>query len=146
MRPEGPTAASTPGQRLDHWLWCARFFKTRTLAAEQIDLGRLHVNGHEAKAAKLLHPGDEVCIKRPGDPVRQEVTVLGLARTRGPAPTAQALYAETAASLEARAHAAEARRLAPEGERHGRPTKRDRRELGDEAQRWQRWSASIDDE
>lgn len=143
---EPPVAAGADGQRLDHWLWCARFFKTRTLAAEQIALGRLHVNDHEAKAAKLLRPGDEVSIKRPGDPVRQVVTVLGLARTRGGAPQAQALYAETAASIEARARAAEARRLAPEADRHGRPTKRDRRELGDQAERWQRWSASIDDD
>jgi ribosome-associated heat shock protein Hsp15 len=142
-------ASAAPSQRLDHWLWCARFFKTRTLAAEQIDLGRVTVNEQPAKAAKLLRPGDDVAIKRQGDPVRQVVTVLALARTRGPAPQAQALYAETAASREARERAAEARRLAPEPAdtiRDGRPTKRDRREIGQQAERWQRWSASLEDE
>ena len=130
--------------------WVARApGMTRTLAAEQIDTGRIAVNDQPAKAAKLLRPGDSVEIKRQGDPVRQVVTVLALARTRGAAPQAQALYAETAASRDARERAAEARRLAPEPAdtiRDGRPTKRDRRDIGQQAERWQRWSASLEDD
>ncbi len=147
--PEPHHASSATGQRLDLWLWCARFFKTRTLASEQIDMGRIDVNDQPTKPAKLVRPGDEVTIKRPGDPVRQVVTVVGLARTRGSAPLAQALYAETAASRHAREQAAEARRLAPDPAdaiQQGRPTKRDRRDIGQQTERWQRWSASLDDE
>ncbi len=136
-------------QRLDHWLWCARFYKTRSLAAEQASLGRVEVNDISAKASRAVRPGDHIGIRRPGDPLRQVVTVLGLARTRGPAPDAQALYEETEASIAQRKAAAEARRLAPEpalDQHQGRPTKRDRRDIVEQAQRWQRWSASIDDD
>jgi len=128
--------------RLDKWLWAARFYKTRALASDEIGRGRVLVNGQLAKASRELKPGDRVLLRQGA--VERTVDVLGLSGTRGPAPVAQALYAETADSLAARAKAAEARRLAAEPAdsiEQGRPTKRDRRALSD----WQRWSVSIDD-
>jgi ribosome-associated heat shock protein Hsp15 len=129
--------------RLDKWLWAARFYKTRALASDEIGRGRVLVNGQLAKASRELKPGDRVQLRQGA--VQRTVDVLGLSGTRGPAPVAQALYAETADSLAARAKAAEARRLAAEPAdsiQQGRPTKRDRRQLSD----WQRWSVSIDDD
>ena len=134
--------------RIDKWLWAARFYKTRSLATDDIHKGRVQVNGQEAKPSREVKPGDVVRV-RSGSVVRI-VTVLGLSGVRGPAPVAQALYAETAESLAARALAAEQRRLAPEpaqSQPQGRPTKRDRRhlqELQGNSGGWdQRWSASI---
>jgi ribosome-associated heat shock protein Hsp15 len=137
------------GLRIDKWLWAARFYKTRTLASEEIDKGRVAVNGQEVKPARELKLGDTVAIRREG--VTRTVVVKGLSAVRGPAPVAQQLYEETADSLLERQRAAEQRRYAPEPAlaiEHGRPTKRGRREL-DDAQRhgWgDRWSASVDDE
>lgn len=133
--------------RLDKWLWAARFFKTRGLAAEAADRERVRVNGMPAKPAKELRVGDSVAMRQEGGLVRT-VIVQGLSAVRGPAPVAQALYEETAESVAARAQAAEARRLAPEPAAtltQGRPTKRDRREIDQAGSGWQRWSASIDD-
>ena len=127
--------------RLDKWLWAARFYKTRSLAADEVGKGRVMVNGQLAKASRELKPGDKVELRR--DAVARTVLVRALSAVRGPAPVAQALYEETAESLQARQHAAEQRRLAAEPAQsieHGRPTKRDRRQLAD----WERWSASID--
>ncbi len=135
--------------RLDVWLWTARFYKTRSLAAAEVDRGRVSVNGQTAKPAKPVRAGDLVAIKRAGDPVQQAVQVLGLAKTRGPASVAQSLYVETPESIEARARHRESQRLAPEPAQsltQGRPTKRDRRDLGQVQERWTRWSASVDDE
>lgn len=128
--------------RLDKWLWAARFFKTRSLAADEIGKGRVSVNGQPAKAARELRPGDRLQIRQ-GE-VAREVVVRGLSAVRGPAPVAQQLYEETAASLAAREAAAAQRRMGVEPAHtldHGRPTKRDRRQLAD----WNRWSASTDD-
>jgi ribosome-associated heat shock protein Hsp15 len=128
--------------RLDKWLWAARFYKTRSLAAEEIARGRVSVNEQQAKAAREVHAGDRVRLRQGA--LTREVEVLGLAQVRGPAPVAQALYRETPESLAAREAAAEQRRLGVEpadGLREGRPTKRDRRQLVD----WNRWSASLDD-
>lgn len=133
--------------RLDKWLWAARFYKTRGLAAEEIGHGRVAVNGQTAKASRELKPGDQVQLRQ--GPLLRTVDVLALSAVRGPAPQAQALYAETAASIAARERAAEARRLAPEPSasiEQGRPTKRDRRDLTRTVATWQRWSASLDDE
>jgi ribosome-associated heat shock protein Hsp15 len=128
--------------RLDKWLWAARFTKTRALAVEQIEKGRIQVNGQAAKPAREVRCGD-LLEMRLGDSPRT-VKVLGVSNLRGPAPVAQALYQETAESL-AKAEAARlARRQGVEPAsslEHGRPTKRDRRVLAD----WQRWSASVDD-
>ena len=96
--------------RLDKWLWAARFHKTRALAAEEVDLGRVKVNGQPCKPARELKAGDRVEIRQ--DAVWRVVEVLALSATRGPAPLARTLYAETPESLAERARAAEARRLA----------------------------------
>ncbi len=128
--------------RLDKWLWAARFFKTRGLAAEDIGRGRVSVNGQVAKASRELKPGDVLQWRQ--DAVQRTVVVKGLSHIRGPAPQAQLLYEETPESIAARAAAADARRLGAEPAasiEQGRPTKRNRRDLVD----WQRWSASLDD-
>lgn len=134
--------------RLDKWLWCARFYKTRSLAVEEIGKGRVTVNGQAAKAARELRAGDTVALRQGA--VARTVVVRALSNFRGPAPVAQQLYEETPESIKSREQAAEQRRLAPEPAhsiQQGRPTKRGRREL-DEAQRgWgDRWSASVDDD
>lgn len=133
--------------RLDKWLWAARLYKTRSLAADEVDRGRVRVNGQPVKPARELRAGDQVEIRH--EAVRRVLVVQGLSATRGPAPLAQALYTETPESLAARQQAAEARRLAAEPAltiEQGRPTKRDRRQIERKQVEWQRWSASIDDE
>ena len=128
--------------RLDKWLWAARFYKTRGLACDEIDKGRVSVNGQVAKPSRGLRPGD--CIGLRQVPGTRTVHVLARSQVRGPAPVAQALYAETPESIAARLQAAEQRRLGAEPSlaiEQGRPTKRDRRQLVD----WQRWSASAAD-
>jgi len=127
--------------RLDKWLWAARFFKTRALAAEDIAKGRVTVNGQVAKASRELREGDVLELRQPGN--RRILFVRALSRLRGPATVAQALYEETAASVEARLKAASERRSQVEPAlaiEQGRPTKRDRRKLAD----WDRWSASAE--
>jgi len=131
--------------RLDKWLWAARFYKTRALAVEAIDKGRVQVNGLAAKRARSLRVGDRVALRQ-GErgEIASEVQVLGLSEQRGPAPVARQLYAETPASVAARAAAAQARAYQAEPAHaieQGRPTKRDRRDLV----AWQRWSASSDE-
>ena len=129
-------------QRIDKWLWAARFFKTRALAAGEIGHGRVSVNGLVAKASRELKVGDRVAMRQAG--LERTVDVLGLSHVRGPAPVAQTLYAETDQSIALRQKAAEQRRQGTEPAmsiEQGRPTKRDRRQLAD----WQRWSASADD-
>jgi ribosome-associated heat shock protein Hsp15 len=134
--------------RIDKWLWAARFYKTRSLATDEIDKGRVAINGQDAKPAREVKVGDTVAVRREG--VTRTVVVKGLSAVRGPAPVAQQLYEETPESLQERERAAEQRRYAREPAlaiEHGRPTKRGRREL-DEAQRqgWgDRWSASLDE-
>jgi ribosome-associated heat shock protein Hsp15 len=126
--------------RLDKWLWAARFFKTRALAVDEIELGRVRVGGQPVKPSRDIRVGDRLEIRQ--GPVRREVVVQGLSMQRGPAAQAQQLYAETPESLRAREAAAEARRLAPEPAAtilQGRPTKADRRRLTE----WDRWSASL---
>jgi len=144
------TPLSSPKIRLDKWLWAARFFKTRSLAADEIDKGRVRINGQVAKASREPRPGDEIEL-RTGYSTRT-VQVKALSAVRGPAPQAALLYEETAASLLARQQAAEQRRLAPEPAQaieQGRPTKRDRRQLQGlraTAPDWDaRWRASLDD-
>lgn len=115
--------------RMDKWLWAARFFKTRALAARACELGRIEANGHTAKAAREVHAGDVLQVKNEGG--RFEVEVLALSEMRGPAAVAQALYRETEASKELRLQAAEERKAMPHFEalREGKPSKRERREL-----------------
>ncbi|WP_313084013.1 S4 domain-containing protein [Pulveribacter sp.] len=134
--------------RLDKWLWCARFYKTRSLAVDEIGRGRVTVNGQATKAARELRVGDTVALRQ--GPVARTVVVRALSGMRGPAPVAQLLYEETADSIAAREQAAQARRLAPEPAdalRDGRPTKRDRRNIDQLRGGWgDRWSASLDDD
>ena len=132
---------------LDKWLWAARLYKTRSLAAEETAKGRVAVNDLPAKPARELRVGDRIVVRQ--GPTQRTLQVLALSAVRGPAPVAQLLYAETAQSVADRERAAEARRLAPEPARtieQGRPSKRDRRELERTRVQWQRWSASIDDQ
>ena len=114
---------------MDKWLWAARFFKTRSLAARACELGRIKSNGQEAKASREVHLGDLLQIKTEGGDF--EVEVLQLSEIRGPAAVAQTLYIETAASKELRQKLAEERKAMPyfEGWGEGRPSKRNRREL-----------------
>lgn len=129
--------------RLDKWLWAARFYKTRALAVDEINLGRVRVGGVPVKPARDVRVGDRLSICTGA--ITREVEVRGLSNQRGPAPQAQLLYAETPASITAREAAAEARRLAPEPAAtivQGRPTKQDRRRLAE----WDRWSASMDED
>ncbi len=116
--------------RMDKWLWAARFFKTRSMAARACDLGRIASNGHTAKPAREVHRGDMLHIKN--DSGEFTVEVLVLSEMRGPAAVAQTLYRETAESQEQRRKLAEERRNNPhfEDDREGRPSKRDRRQLG----------------
>lgn len=115
--------------RIDKWLWAARFFKTRGLAQDAIDHGRVLVEGERVKTARLLRVGERVGV-RVGE-VQREVTVRGLSEQRGPASVAQQLYEESADSIAAREAAREQRRLyrEPALAIEGRPTKRDRRAL-----------------
>ena len=133
--------------RIDKWLWAARFFKTRSLATDEITKGRIQVNGQVAKPSREVKAQDTVAIRQ-SDLVRT-VLVLGLSQVRGPAPVAQALYQETPESQALRVKVSEQRKLAREPAlsiEHGRPTKRDRRELQRAGHDWNdRWSASIDE-
>ena len=120
-------SAGAGALRLDKFLWAARFFKTRSLAAEAIEAGRVSVNGERAKASKTVKPGDALSIRRP--PWEHHVTVRALADKRGSASVAQALYEETAESRAKReALAAELKSMPPPVFK-GRPTKKDRRTL-----------------
>lgn len=141
-----PPSPATDGMRLDKWLWAARFYKTRALAVDDIDKGRISVNGQAAKPSRELRAGDTVALRQ--GPIQRIVLVIALSAQRGPAPVAQTLYEETADSLAARSREAETRRLAFEPAlsiEQGRPTKRDRRDLARSEVEWQRWSAAIDD-
>jgi len=114
--------------RTDKWLWAARFFKTRSLASEEIKKGRVRINGVAIKPAHEVKSGDTVQLHCAG--MTRTVVVQAISDKRGPAPVAAVLYEETPASVASRSIAAEQRRLAPEPALslgHGRPTKRDRR-------------------
>lgn len=115
--------------RLDKWLWAARFFKTRSLATQAIDQGRVKLNGERIKPAREVKPGDRLDV-RIGD-AEWTLTVRALAMQRGPAPAAQALYEEDPASSARRQQQALDRKLAasPAAAIKGRPTKRDRRQI-----------------
>ena len=117
------------GVRMDKWLWAARFFKTRSLAARACDLGRIESNGQPAKPAREVRPGDRLQVKN--DTGDFQLEVLALSDVRGPAAVALTLYRETEASRELRRKLAEERKAMPHFEalREGKPSKRDRREI-----------------
>ena len=116
--------------RIDKWLWAARFFKTRSLATDAVDNGRVKLDGERIKPARTVKLGDKLSIDNGSD--RWEVVVRGLSGTRGSAPVARALYEETEKSVQMRENDKEARRLYrdPGSLIKGRPTKRDRRLIG----------------
>ena len=115
--------------RMDKWLWAARFFKTRALAARACELGRIASNGQPAKASREVRVGDLLHVKNDGGDFQLEVLLLS--EMRGPAAVAQTLYRETEASRELRQKLAEERKAMPyfETPREGRPSKRDRRQI-----------------
>ncbi len=137
--------------RIDKWLWAARFYKTRTLASEEIDKGRVQVNGVAVKPAREVRAGDTLYLRI--GVISRTVVVKGVSDKRGPAPVAALLFEETPESIALRAATAEQHRLAPEPAlslTQGRPTKRDRRDSEKVRQTFtpdwgDRWSASIDD-
>lgn len=125
--------------RIDKWLWAARFFKTRSLATEAVDGGKVEVNGERAKPAKLIKPGDEVRLRV--GPYEHILIVRELGERRGPASVAQGLYEETAASRAEREKLSAQLKMAPAAfvyEEKGRPTKKDRRDLADFIERKRR--------
>ncbi len=123
------TSEVTTRVRLDKWLWAARFFKTRALAADAIESGKVEVNGERAKRAKQLQMGDSVRVRL--GPYHHIITVLAVSERRGPASVAKTLYEESAEGRKAR----EALQLqvkaaqSASGYTQGRPTKKDRREI-----------------
>lgn len=121
--------ASADRHRLDKWLWCVRFFKSRALATQSIAGGKVKVNGERVKPAHAVHTGDRLTISV-GE-TTTEVAVLSLPERRGPATDASGCYAETAASIERRARHQEQHRLASLSRPRPdtRPDKRERRQL-----------------
>ncbi len=116
------------GVRLDRWLWAARFFKTRSLAARAVVGGKVHVNGRRAKRASTVHVGDRVRVRK--GPYEYHVVVLELSERRGPAREAATLYEETPESVLARERLRRQRRAAPTFSfEKGRPNKKERRLL-----------------
>ncbi len=115
--------------RIDKWLWAARFFKTRSLAAKACELGRIHSNGQAAKAAREVRMRDSLRVTNDGGDF--EIEVLLLSEVRGPAAIAQTLYRETEASRELRQKVAAERKAMKQFEElpPGRPSKRDRRRI-----------------
>ena len=132
------------GVRIDKWLWAARFYKTRSLACDEVTKHRVQINGQDVKPAREVRVGDTLTVRQ--GPVTKTIVVKGLSSVRGPAPVAQQLYEETPDSVALRAKQAEQNRLAFEPAHsmaHGRPTKRDRRQI---EHAWNnRWSASADE-
>ena len=120
------------GVRIDKWLWAARFFKTRSLAQQAVEGGKVRLNTERVKPAKELHTGDLLTVMIGG--AAWDISVLQLSDKRGPAPVARTLYAESTESTARRAAQAALRKLNtdPARDLHGRPTKRDRRQL----ERW----------
>ena len=124
-----PLPTAPDSVRIDKWLWAARFFKTRSLATEAVDGGKVRLNGERVKPARAVKPGDTLDIDNGS--TEWEVVVRNLADKRGSATVAQTLYAETEQSVARRQAKAEQRKYfrEPSEEIKGRPTKRDRRQL-----------------
>ena len=129
--------------RIDKWLWAARFYKTRSLACDEVTKHRVQINDQDVKPAREVKVGDTLTVRQGN--ITKTVQVKGISAARGPAPVAQLLYEETPESIALRAKLAEQNRMAAEPAHsieHGRPTKRDRRQI---EHAWdERWSASAD--
>jgi ribosome-associated heat shock protein Hsp15 len=124
---DGPSGGGPGGGlRVDKWLWCTRFFKTRSVAQSAVEGGHVQVNGDRIKASRLVKVGDRLMITRAQE--RYEVDVLSIPGRRGPAPEARQHYRETPESEAARAHLRELNRLSGPVSQ-GRPDKRERRDL-----------------
>lgn len=132
--PRNRSSDTTPaavGVRIDKWLWAARFYKTRSIAATAIDAGHVRIDGLRCKPSHNLRVGERISLKK--DALEREVMVRALSTLRGPALLAQTLYVETDESVQRRLEAEALRKLAPPIETSSaRPTKRDRRDL----ERW----------
>jgi ribosome-associated heat shock protein Hsp15 len=130
--------------RIDKWLWAARFYKTRSLACDEVTKHRVQINGQDVKPAREVKVGDTLTLRQGN--ATKTVVVKGISAARGPAPVPQQLYEETPESMALRARLAEQNRMAFEPAHsieHGRPTKRDRRQI---EHAWnERWSASADE-
>jgi ribosome-associated heat shock protein Hsp15 len=129
MRAKPDTAIAPPRVRFDKWLWAARFYKTRSVAAQAIDAGQARIDGERVKASHPIRPGERVVLRREG--LIWNVVVIALSDKRGGAAQAAKLYGETQESTAAR-ESEIARRKAAAGSAptlDGRPTKRDRRKL-----------------
>jgi ribosome-associated heat shock protein Hsp15 len=128
-QPPSPPPVAAVRVRLDKWLWAARFFKTRSMAADAVDGGKVDIGGERAKRARLVQVGDVIVVRRP--PFEYQIVVRGLAELRGPAKAAAALYEETEESRQTRERLAYQLKHAPTltFTGGGRPTKRDRREI-----------------
>jgi len=120
---------SDTSQRLDKWLWAARFYKTRSLAVEAVNGGKVHLNKNRIKPSHTVKPDDVLTISKA--PYEHIITILGLSKQRRPAPEAQQLYAESEGSIKKREQLREEIKNQPLGFRHekGRPNKRDRRHI-----------------
>ena len=129
--------------RIDKWLWAARFYKTRSLACDEVTKHRVQINGQDVKPAREVKVGDTLTVRQGN--ITKTIQVKGISAARGPAPVAQQLYEETPESIALRTKLAEQNRMAAEPAHsieHGRPTKRDRRQI---EHAWdERWSASTD--
>lgn len=122
------TNAPLPELRVDKWLWAARFFKTRGLAAQAVNGGKIEINGSRAKASHIVRAGDELTIRR--GPYEWTVTVQDLSKLRGPAAQAQALYQESEESIRRRETAAAQIKLQQrQFDLPGRPSKKQRRAM-----------------
>ena len=123
MEPDSPA-------RLDKWLWAARFFRTRSQAAEAVEGGKVEVNGDKPKRSRTIKPGDRIRLRL--GPFEHRITVRGVAQKRGSAAVAAELFLEDPESRAARERLAEQHRLAARlhgSESRGRPSKKDRRDL-----------------
>jgi ribosome-associated heat shock protein Hsp15 len=131
MKGDSPTALAAVRVRLDKWLWAARFYKTRSLAAQAVDAGQARLNGERVKPAHAPRAGDLIAVRKAG--LVWTVEVLALSDRRGGAPEAALRYRETEASAAARAEALLQRQAANAASPQlpGRPTKRQRRKLED---------------
>ena len=129
MVPESTISEETAKVRLDKWLWAARFYKTRALAADAIEGGKIDVNGERSKRAKLVHAGDKIQTRM--GPFEHIITVKAVSERRGPASVATQLYEEDPESIKQRAvMAAHVKAMnANTGYDTGRPTKKDRRDI-----------------
>ena len=133
-------AATSDAVRIDKWLWVARFFKTRQLAIDAVNAGRVEVNGERVKPAKSIKSGDRLLLRKP--PVEYQLVVTAITGKRGSATVAKTLFVESAESIAVREKLVAELREMPSPLFRGRPTKKDRRTL----ERWQQNADSAEED